>query len=121
MKKNKLFIIMVLLLLAFSVIGSAATSPVNIGLGDDLVVLPGSEALYSNPAAVNVDKTKFVLEFSGGGNFWNNIFRNDLISEDDKDRLNDIAKKNGLLLGAGGNPGLKMAIGPILFFTEGKA
>lgn len=34
-----------------------------------------------------------MLEFSATGGFWNNLFRNDYISEGDKDKLLDIAEK----------------------------
>lgn len=121
MRRTRRLVIMPLMFfLLLSVAVNASMSARSIGLGDDFVVVGGAEALYGNPALVNLEGKKFLLEFSATGGFWNNLFRNDYISEGDKDKLLDIAEKNGLLLGAEANPGLKMAIGPVLLFTEGR-
>lgn len=119
-EKIRLLILPLLLLLLLPGITEAAMTARSIGLGDDFAVLGGFEALYGNPAAVNLDGHKFVLDLSGTGEFWNNILRNDYISEKDKEKLVSIAERNGLILGAEANSGLKLAIGPVLFFAEGR-
>lgn len=91
----------------------------SIGLGDEFVALDGFDGLYSNPALVDINDRFFALEFNIAGEFWNNIFMNDIISESDKDKLLRIVDKNGMLVGANGNLGGKMAIGPIAVFADG--
>ena len=98
-EKIRLLILPLLLLLLLPGITEAAMTARSIGLGDDFAVLGGFEALYGNPAAVNLDGHKFVLDLSGTGEFWNNILRNDYISEKDKEKLVSIAERNGLILG----------------------
>lgn len=119
-EKMRLFILPLVLLLLLPGLAEAAMTARSIGLGDDFAVIGGFEALYGNPATVNLDGHKFVLDLSGTGKFWNNILRNDYISEKDKDKLVKIADRNGLLVGAEANSGLKLAIGPVLFFAEGR-
>jgi len=98
----------------------AAMAAKSIGLGDDYAVIGGSDALYSNPAILDINDNSFVLEFNMSGEAWNNIFINDNISDSDKDSMVDIADKNGLLASAIANVGGKTAIGPVTLFLDGR-
>ncbi|MFP4015571.1 MAG: hypothetical protein ACLFUI_00940, partial [Halanaerobiales bacterium] len=99
---------------------NAALSARSIGLGEDFTVLEGSTAIYGNPAAVNIEGNSFILEFNTGGELWNNVFVNDVISESDKDNMIEIAEENGLLLASNGTFGGNMGIGPVTLFMNAR-
>jgi hypothetical protein len=103
-----------LLVVAFSMTGLAQSSGRNLGLGDDFVTITGADAIYGNPAAVNLTPDRFTLELSGAAKGWNNLLTNDYISESDKDDLLD----NDLLGGVNGNQGAKLIFGPVALVTE---
>ncbi|MBM7557540.1 DUF5723 family protein [Halanaerobacter jeridensis] len=117
--KDKLLIISLLFLFvaAFSATSAAAFSARTVGLGDEFVAITGTDAIYGNPAAVNVAPHKFTFEFSGGGQAWNNLLMNDYISDSDKD---DILDGDDLLGGFNGNQGLKVLVGPVTLIAEGR-
>lgn len=120
MVKNKLLIVTLLFVLVATLSGISAAqfSARTVGLGDEFVTMTGTDAIYGNPAAVNVAPHKFVLEFSGAGQAWNNLLINDYISESDKDDLLDGG--DDLLAGFAGNQGLKMMIGPVTLVGEAR-
>ena len=118
--KNKSLSILLTFVLVAALSGTsvAAFSARTVGLGDEFVTLTGTDALYGNPAAVNVAPHRFAFEFSGGGQVWNNLLINDYINESDKDDLLD--SSNNLLGGFEGNQGLKMLIGPVALMGEAR-
>jgi len=107
-------ILTLLLVVVFSMTGLAQSSGRNLGLGDDFVTITGPDAIYGNPAAVNLTPDRFTLELSGAAEGWNNLLTNDYISESDKDDL----LGNDLLGGVNGNQGLKLILGPVALVTE---
>ncbi len=120
--RNEVIIFLTIVVLAITLNPDvdAALTAKSIGLGDDYAVIGGSDALYSNPAAVDINDNSFVLDFNMSGEAWNNIFMNDNISDNDKDGMVDIANKNGLLAVANAIIGGKMAIGPVTIFLDGR-
>ena len=114
-----IFFLSVLVLLLSSGVNAGMTAR-SIGLGDEFVALAGPDALYSNPAALDINDNSFVLQFNMAGEVWNNIFMNDVISDSDKDNLLKIADKKGILVSADGVIGGKMAIGPVTLFADGR-
>ncbi|MFP4662502.1 MAG: hypothetical protein ACLFPF_09935 [Halanaerobiales bacterium] len=125
MKKRLLHIFLCLVFLTifstvFDINVSAALSARSIGLGDDFTVIEGSEALYGNPAAVNIEGNGFVMEFNTAGEFWNNVFVNDVISDNDKDDMINIADEDGLLVASKGTFGGTMGYGPVTLFVNGR-
>lgn len=119
MFKHKLFSLLLTLLLVvtLSATGLAQFSARTVGLGDEFVALTGTEAVYSNPAAVNATADKFTLELAGAGQAWNNLLMNDYISEADK---KDLLDGDNLLAGVEGNQGLKLVLGPVMLMGEAR-
>ena len=119
-KRLVVFLISILLIVGSSA-ALAGVAPRTIGLGDEFAALTGLEALYGNPAALNIDNGVFKLDLNIGASFWNNLLINDYIDESTKDRLLGRIKKSGFVMDARGNLGGELSIGPITGFAGVKA
>lgn len=117
MKRILVCVMTVVLLGSLSSSGLAALTPGNIALGGDHPAIPGSNALYTNPAAVNATSGSFTLKLLARGGAWNNLLINDYISEEKKEELLSGIEDNGFLIGSEGNGGACMIIGPLAFFA----
>lgn len=116
-KKILIISLCLLMVMAFSAASSASFSARTVGLGDEFVTLRGTDAVYGNPAAVNATPDRFTLAAAGAGNAWNNLLKNDYISESDKD---DLLDGDNLLAGFEGNQGLKLVVGPVMLLGEAR-
>ena len=118
MKKTILQIFLIIMaVIMFSFSSFANFSARTVGLGDQFVTVTGTDALYGNPAAVNITPHRFAFELTGGVEGWNNLLMNDYISDSDKD---DILDGDDLLAGVNGNQGLKFVVGPVALLVEGR-
>ncbi|MCK8825648.1 hypothetical protein [Fuchsiella alkaliacetigena] len=122
LNKKRALILVLSVALVFSLgVTAWASSARGIALGDDFVTITGPDALYGNPAAVRAGEHSFALELVGvSAEFWNNLFKNDYLDEDEKDRLLDKAGDDGLLLGASFKAGPKLFIGPVGLFVDAR-
>ena len=115
--------ILIALILVFSININvmAARSARTIGLGDGFAVITGSDALYTNPAAVSADDRRFNLELNLAAEAWNNLLFNDYIPQAKmKDTLNKISE-SGLIINGDGNLGGNLSIGPVTVFADIRA
>lgn len=115
--------LLIVLTLVFSVNINiiAARSARTIGLGDGFAVITGSDALYTNPAAVSADDRSFNLELKVAAEAWNNLLFNDYIPQSKmKDTLHKISK-NGMVVNGNGNLGGNLSIGPVTVFADIRA
>lgn len=116
-KRLTIYFITVFLLMCSST-ALAGLSARTVGLGDEFAALTGSEALYGNPAAVNVTDDVFNLEMNMGASFWNNLLMNNYIDEAAKDRILSRIDDSGFVLNTEGNLGGKLTIGPVTGFAD---
>ncbi|GAB6099382.1 hypothetical protein JCM16358_12610 [Halanaerocella petrolearia] len=105
--------LVILLLLTLTATTFASSSAKNLGLGSDFATVTGTDALYSNPGAVNVDSSIFTFELGVDAGLWNNLLSNDYITPKENDKLLNKIKDNGFLVSPTGKLGSKLIIGPV--------
>ncbi|MCK8816267.1 hypothetical protein MWH28_02680 [Natroniella sulfidigena] len=109
-RKILVFSLFLIFLLSTTV---AASSAKTIGLGNQFTTVTGSDALSSNPGAVNVRDNFFSLELGATASLWNNLLMNDYIDNADKEDLLENIEDDGLLFGTDVRSGGNLIVGPV--------
>ena len=113
---KKIFILILLSLLVTMPVNALET-PKTIGLGS-FATLAGVDGIYLNPATVNIDKNKFKFQTNISGGFNNNLFRNEYITENKKDKLLNGIESSGWVFNVKAKEGISLTIGPVGFFSN---